>query len=96
MTTQPAVPRQIVVVEVGGRRLEVSLPGDLALTGGSGGRARPRKRGGSKAVAGFGDAVTAPMQGTVVKVAVSDGDPVHAGDLRAHQPERRRWRDARG
>jgi acetyl-CoA/propionyl-CoA carboxylase biotin carboxyl carrier protein len=28
-----------------------------------------------------GDAVTAPMQGTVVKVAVSDGDTVAGGDL---------------
>ena len=28
-----------------------------------------------------GDAVTAPMQGTIVKVAVADGDQVAAGDL---------------
>ena len=28
-----------------------------------------------------GDAVTAPMQGTIIKVAVSDGDTVSAGDL---------------
>ncbi len=30
-----ALPRQKVVVEVGGRRLEVSLPGDLALSNGA-------------------------------------------------------------
>ena len=77
--------RQTVVVEVGGRRLEVSLPGDLALGGGGNGgpkAAAPRKRGsrggGAKA---SGDAVTAPMQGTIIKVAVSDGDTVAAGDL---------------
>ncbi|WP_277681749.1 acetyl/propionyl/methylcrotonyl-CoA carboxylase subunit alpha [Saccharomonospora azurea] len=76
-------PRQNVVVEVGGRRLEVSLPGDLALGGGgaAAAKAKPRKRaGGSKTAAG-GDAVTAPMQGTIVKVAVSEGQQVEAGDL---------------
>ncbi|WP_338051643.1 acetyl/propionyl/methylcrotonyl-CoA carboxylase subunit alpha [Pseudonocardia acidicola] len=77
-------PRQTVVVEVGGRRLEVSLPGDLALGGGGSGAATapPRKRGGGKGAAkASGDAVTAPMQGTIIKVAVSDGDTVSAGDL---------------
>ncbi|MHA6792856.1 acetyl/propionyl/methylcrotonyl-CoA carboxylase subunit alpha [Pseudonocardia bannensis] len=78
-------PRQTVVVEVGGRRLEVSLPGDLALGGGgSAGAAKapPRKRGGGKGGAKVsGDSVTAPMQGTIIKVAVSDGDTVSAGDL---------------
>ena len=78
-------PRQTVVVEVGGRRLEVSLPGDLAI-GGAGpaaaAKAPPRKRGGGKGgTAASGDAVTAPMQGTIIKVAVSDGDTVSAGDL---------------
>ena len=81
--------RQTVVVEVGGRRLEVSLPGDLALGGGGGAGAgaggakkAPRKRGGGKGGATVsGDAVTAPMQGTIIKVAVSDGDTVSAGDL---------------
>jgi acetyl-CoA/propionyl-CoA carboxylase, biotin carboxylase, biotin carboxyl carrier protein len=77
-------PRHTVVVEVGGRRLEVSLPGDLAIGGGSGpvAKAPPRKRGGGKgASAVSGGAVTAPMQGTIIKVAVSDGDTVAAGDL---------------
>jgi acetyl-CoA/propionyl-CoA carboxylase biotin carboxyl carrier protein len=78
-------PRQTVVVEVGGRRLEVSLPGDLAL-GGSGpaaaAKAPPRKRGGGKGGSAVsGDSLTAPMQGTIIKVAVSDGDTVSAGDL---------------
>ncbi len=86
---EEAQPRQTVVVEVGGRRLEVSLPGDLALGNGSGGaeagviRKKPkaRKRGASTGAAASGDAVTAPMQGTVVKVAVEEGQTVATGDL---------------
>ncbi|MEV4319330.1 acetyl/propionyl/methylcrotonyl-CoA carboxylase subunit alpha [Actinocrispum sp. NPDC049592] len=78
-------PRQTVVVEVGGRRLEVSLPGDLAISAGGGAAksaAKPRKRGGGKSAAAVsGDAVTAPMQGTIVKIAVEDGQQVEAGEL---------------
>ncbi|OLR90492.1 acetyl/propionyl/methylcrotonyl-CoA carboxylase subunit alpha [Actinokineospora bangkokensis] len=80
-------PRQNVVVEVGGRRLEVSLPGNLAVGGGGGGggaaaKAKPRKRAGAKAgAAASGDAVAAPMQGTIVKIAVEDGQAVQAGEL---------------
>ncbi len=78
-------PRTSVVVEVGGRRLEVSLPGDLAFGGGGGSpaaKAAPRKRSGKGGGAKVsGDAVTAPMQGTIIKVAVADGDTVSAGDL---------------
>nr|WP_258938338.1 acetyl/propionyl/methylcrotonyl-CoA carboxylase subunit alpha [Prauserella salsuginis] len=77
-------PRQNVVVEVGGRRLEVSLPGNLAAAGGGGGAAKkskPRKRAGGGTAAVSGDAVTAPMQGTVIKVAVEDGQHVEAGEL---------------
>ncbi|WP_029430762.1 biotin carboxylase N-terminal domain-containing protein [Blastococcus sp. URHD0036] len=78
--------RQTVVVEVGGRRLEVSLPAGLALGGGApvaaGGGAKPRKRGGgSGGSAASGDSLTSPMQGTIVKVAVEDGATVEAGDL---------------
>ena len=76
-------PRQNVVVEVGGRRLEVSLPGNLASAGGGGGAAtksKPRKRTGGGKTAVSGDAVTAPMQGTVIKVAVEDGQHVEAGE----------------
>jgi acetyl-CoA/propionyl-CoA carboxylase biotin carboxyl carrier protein len=78
-------PRQTVVVEVGGRRLEVSLPGDLAVSGGGGRateRAKPRRRSGGKSAAAVsGDAVAAPMQGTIVKIAVADGQQVEAGEL---------------
>ncbi|MFB9904713.1 acetyl/propionyl/methylcrotonyl-CoA carboxylase subunit alpha [Allokutzneria oryzae] len=84
-TEDVEIPRQSVVVEVGGRRLEVTLPGDLAIGGNGGGtavKAKPRKRAGGKAsAAASGDAVTAPMQGTIVKVAVEDGQQVEAGDL---------------
>jgi acetyl-CoA/propionyl-CoA carboxylase biotin carboxyl carrier protein len=77
--------RETVVVEVGGRRVEVSLPARLAAaTGGAtAARAKPPGRGaGRKAArANSGNALISPMQGTIVKVAVSDGDPVNAGDL---------------
>ncbi|MFC9873552.1 acetyl/propionyl/methylcrotonyl-CoA carboxylase subunit alpha [Nocardia salmonicida] len=84
------LPRQKVVVEVGGRRVEVSLPGQFTLGGGAAGsvgngvvRKKPkaRKRAGAGAGAASGDAVTAPMQGTVVKVAVEEGQTVEVGDL---------------
>jgi acetyl-CoA/propionyl-CoA carboxylase biotin carboxyl carrier protein len=76
-------PRQTVVVEVGGRRLEVSLPAGLASGGGApGAAAKPRKRGGGSGGSGAsGDSLTSPMQGTIVKVAVEDGATVEAGDL---------------
>jgi acetyl-CoA/propionyl-CoA carboxylase biotin carboxyl carrier protein len=78
-------PMHRVVVEVGGRRLEVALPAGLALTNGSPAGRRssgpPRRRGGGAAVAVGGDTLTSPMQGTIVKVAVADGDQVSAGDL---------------
>ena len=83
--TDEAEPRQTVVVEVGGRRLEVSLPAGLAAGGGAApaaGGAKPRKRGGGHGgSAASGDSLTAPMQGTIVKVAVEDGATVAAGDL---------------
>ena len=42
---------------------------------------KPRKRGAHAGAATSGDAVTAPMQGTVVKVAVEEGQQVAVGDL---------------
>jgi acetyl-CoA/propionyl-CoA carboxylase biotin carboxyl carrier protein len=77
-------PRQTVVVEVGGRRLEVSLPAGLASGGGAapGAAAKPRTRGSGHGASGAsGDSLTSPMQGTIVKVAVEDGATVEAGDL---------------
>ena len=71
--------RTTVVVEVGGKRLEVTLPAGLRR-----GRRRPPgpSRGRRRAAArparprAGGDALTSPMQGTIVKVAVADGDQV--------------------
>ena len=79
-----SVPRQTVVVEVGGRRLEVTLPGDLAISGNGGTtakKAKARKRSGGGGAAASGDSVVAPMQGTVVSVAVTDGQQRAAGEL---------------
>jgi acetyl-CoA/propionyl-CoA carboxylase biotin carboxyl carrier protein len=78
--------REIVVVEVGGKRLEVSLPSGFSIgSGGAGGAAKkaaPKRTAGKKSgAAASGDSLTAPMQGTIVKVAVADGDTVEAGDL---------------
>jgi acetyl-CoA/propionyl-CoA/long-chain acyl-CoA carboxylase, biotin carboxylase, biotin carboxyl carrier protein len=75
--------RQTVVVEVGGRRLEVSLPEGFATTPAAAGpkTAKPRRRAGGKSTAVSGDAVTAPMQGTIVKIAVEDGQSVEPGEL---------------
>src|SRR5436190_1228444 len=75
--------RQTVVVEVGGRRLEVSLPGGLASVGATpGGATRPKRSAGKKAgAAAGGDAVTSPMQGTIVKVSVEEGQEVGEGDV---------------
>lgn len=78
--------RQTIVVEVGGKRLEVSLPGGLSLGGGAGGAAAkkkaPKRSGGGKSgAAASGDSLTAPMQGTIVKIAVEEGATVAEGDL---------------
>jgi acetyl-CoA/propionyl-CoA carboxylase, biotin carboxylase, biotin carboxyl carrier protein len=75
-------PRETVVVEVGGRRLEVSLPAGLGA-GRSGSAAAPPRRGGRrKAGSAVGtDALTSPMQGTIVRIVVADGDTVAEGDL---------------
>ncbi len=71
-------PRQTIVVEVGGKRLEVSLPADF---GGPKQAAKPVQRKAKKgaSIAASGDALTAPMQGTIVKLMVAEGDAVEAG-----------------
>jgi acetyl-CoA/propionyl-CoA carboxylase biotin carboxyl carrier protein len=77
--------RETIVVEVGGKRLEVSLPSGFAVGGGGGAaggarKAAPKRSGSKKAAAAAsGDSLTAPMQGTIVKVAVAEGDQVDAG-----------------
>jgi acetyl-CoA/propionyl-CoA carboxylase biotin carboxyl carrier protein len=85
---EPAEDRTTVVVEVGGKRLEVSLPASLGSTGAAAPgaaaapgprRTAPAKRG--QVAAATGDSLTSPMQGTIVKIAVSEGDSVTEGDL---------------
>ncbi|GAB3780141.1 acetyl/propionyl/methylcrotonyl-CoA carboxylase subunit alpha [Nocardioides ungokensis] len=98
--------RQKVVVEVGGKRLEVVLPAGLGglggglAAGGAGAGKKPKRSGGKKAGAAVsGDAVASPMQGTIVKVVVEEGQEVAEGDtvvvieamkmeqpLKAHKP----------
>lgn len=78
--------RQRVVVEVGGKRLEVVLPASLGTPGTAAGAAakpgKSKKRSRSAGpAAATGNALTSPMQGTIVKVAVAHGDVVSEGDL---------------
>lgn len=78
---EDTTPSQKVVVEIDGRRVEVALPGDLALGGGNGGAKKKKskkRRGGGKTVSG--DAVVAPMQGTIIKVNVEEGQEVQEGE----------------
>src|SRR6476469_1214644 len=77
--------RQRVVVEVGGKRLEVVLPASLGSVSNAAGakpaKAKKRSRGGGAPAAASGNALTSPMQGTIVKVAVAEGETVAEGDL---------------
>jgi acetyl-CoA/propionyl-CoA carboxylase, biotin carboxylase, biotin carboxyl carrier protein len=80
-------PRERIVVEVGGKRLEVVLPAGLgAAAGGRGGagqadRGAARQRSGrSRAAGAGGDALASPMQGTIVKIVAAEGQRVSAGD----------------
>ncbi len=80
----PAGERETVTVEVNGKRLTVSLPAGLSMASTAGsGRGKPRRRsgGGSGTTPAGSDALTAPMQGTIVKIAVEDGQQVADGDL---------------
>lgn len=75
--------RQKVTVEVGGKRLEVTLPafGGSAVSKPAAAKARKSRstRGGTTAA--NSNELTSPMQGTIVKVAVKEGAKVAEGDL---------------
>jgi acetyl-CoA/propionyl-CoA carboxylase biotin carboxyl carrier protein len=86
-------PRERITVEVGGKRLEVTVPaglGGVAGIGGAGGgvgaaaaATRPKgsgRRGGAAGGAQSGDELVSPMQGTIVKIVAADGEQVAAGD----------------
>jgi acetyl-CoA/propionyl-CoA carboxylase, biotin carboxylase, biotin carboxyl carrier protein len=82
--------RERIVVEVGGKRLEVVLPAGLGATAAAAGgragagpaeRAGARQRSGrSRAAGAGGDVLTSPMQGTIVKIVAEEGRRVSAGD----------------
>jgi acetyl-CoA/propionyl-CoA carboxylase biotin carboxyl carrier protein len=81
---QETAPTERVVVEVGGKRLEVVLPAGFNLGNGRGrtGARRPVRRQAARSVATTsGTTLASPMQGTIVKVAVTDGAEVAEGDL---------------
>ena len=74
--------RKSVVVEVDGKRIEVSLPARMLQSGSqTGGRAPRRKVSSHHSSSGSSDkSIKAPMQSTVVKLAVAAGDKVVEGD----------------
>ncbi|WP_055478127.1 biotin carboxylase N-terminal domain-containing protein [Sphaerimonospora mesophila] len=81
--TDEPTERQRITVEVGGRRLEVVLPAGLGAAGRTETRKTPRRNGAggaAKKAAAGGDALISPMQGTIVKVVVADGETVEAGE----------------
>lgn len=65
---------EIFLAEVNGKRFEVVLHPNESK------HKRHRAKGGVTGIV-TGDALTSPMQGTVVKIAVSEGDLVEVGDL---------------
>ncbi|MFF7246500.1 acetyl/propionyl/methylcrotonyl-CoA carboxylase subunit alpha [Embleya sp. NPDC008237] len=76
--------RETVVVEVNGRRFEVTLPAGLGASGAApaAGKKAPKRGGAKKAgAAASGDSLASPMQGTIVKVAVEEGQQVAEGEL---------------
>ncbi len=79
--------RESITVEVGGKRLEVVVPALLGLprrpadAAPSTERRRSLSRGHRAPSGGGGDSVVTPMQGTIIKIAVADGERVSAGDV---------------
>ena len=77
--------RQSVTVEVGGRRLDVVLPAGFAAAAGAGaaaaGAKKPKREKKKSSAAVSGDSLTSPMQGTIVKVGVEEGQEVAEGDM---------------
>jgi acetyl-CoA/propionyl-CoA carboxylase biotin carboxyl carrier protein len=78
-------PREKITVEVGGKRLEVTIPASLRAAGPGPAPAarRPARRSGGAAggaPAASGNALVSPMQGTIVKIVAAEGQAVAAGD----------------
>ncbi len=73
---------EVIAVEVNGRRMEVKLPagfGARPSTSAKSTKPSKRARGGATVSAPSGNTLTAPMQGTIVKVTVAEGDTVEQG-----------------
>jgi acetyl-CoA/propionyl-CoA carboxylase, biotin carboxylase, biotin carboxyl carrier protein len=87
-----AMTRERITVEVGGKRLEVTVPAGFgpAVSGGPAGTALAARAGRSARTGGRaaarhgappdGDELVSPMQGTIVKIVAADGEHVEAGD----------------
>jgi len=77
--------RETITVEVGGKRLEVVVPASLGVSRRTASipaeRARGTSRGRRSVHAGSGDTLVSPMQGTIIKIAASEGQQVSAGDV---------------
>ncbi len=72
--------RNNVVVEIDGKRIEVSLPKQLFQSGGGKSSApAPKRKAHSNVQIDSGKALTSQMQATVVKIAVQEGDSVTKG-----------------
>jgi acetyl-CoA/propionyl-CoA carboxylase biotin carboxyl carrier protein len=77
---QAEAPRNNVVVEVDGKRIEVSLPKQLFLSGGAQKPANaPKRKLHGNVQVDAGNSLLAQMQATVVKIAVKEGDSVAKG-----------------
>lgn len=74
-----AEPSQVHTVEIDGRRIEVALPASFGINGAP--RKKKKRKGSGTKAAVSGDAVTSPMQGTVIKVNVEEGQEVAEGDV---------------
>ncbi|MBB4933969.1 acetyl-CoA/propionyl-CoA carboxylase biotin carboxyl carrier protein [Lipingzhangella halophila] len=77
--------RETLTVEVGGKRLEVTLPAGLGAAAGPANgtatrKSARRKAGGATTAAVSGDSLVCPMQGTVVAITAADGQEVAEGD----------------
>jgi acetyl-CoA/propionyl-CoA carboxylase biotin carboxyl carrier protein len=84
--------RETITVEVGGKRLEVTVPAVLSLPAAAGAHhgsservrsprdAARRSSGQGKRRSGSGDSLVSPMQGTIVKIVAAEGTQVSAGD----------------
>jgi acetyl-CoA/propionyl-CoA carboxylase, biotin carboxylase, biotin carboxyl carrier protein len=83
---EEAPARERVIIEVGGKRVEVVVPAALTMAGPAAAdgqgieRRRSARRGKGAAQSGGGDELVTPMQGTIVKLIASDGQTVSAGD----------------